>query len=516
MRIQYLGGVRISRLITGLVIVGLTYILYRYLKHPSRGIVRFKDAPITHQMSHQEIDDHLHDLKDTRPEQCRVDYLAQLAENRPSVSILLDFHDAEFYNLKLTIESIMRHTRADLYHEIILLDDGSSQGSIRHHAASVLLEEKYSKVRAYRSEEHHGRGSTRLKASQVADGSILVFVSSDVVVNVGWLEPLLVAIEEDHRRVVVPHSDNFLSDHRFYQMDDRVISTFSWALSTVYMETAEENKFLRTPIMRGDVVAVSKDFLESIGNYDDTMPGGGGHDIELSLRAWLCGGEILTSMCSRIATHNALKPPGVSSHYNYRRIVELWLNDYKDIAYTQGEVKGDMDSEEKLDIEIRRSYINKQTTCRNMDWFLNNVAVNILAPPEDMVRYGKLKVMSSYCARVTKEMGSEVILVLCRPYMYDPSMIFTLDSSRRIRMGDMCMMATSAASRVMLAECQENNKLQGWEHLDTGLLVSEAFPDICLTHVSTQSESGSHMHHIQTYACMSGQELKQQWTFINY
>ncbi|KAK2162414.1 hypothetical protein LSH36_99g05024 [Paralvinella palmiformis] len=518
MRMRYLGTVRVSRLVFAVGLIFGAILLCRWLMRPSPGIVRYKEVPVEHRMPQQEIDDYIFALQDTRPPHCRLEYRGHgHQEARPKVSILVDFHNAEFYNLKLTLESILKHTPDELYKEIILLDDGSDQALVTRHADEVLRGKKFAKVRAFRSEKYHGRGVTRFKASQVAEGSVLVFVSSDVTVNVGWLEPLLDAISEDYRLLVVSHSENFLSDHRFYQIDDDMVSTFSWTLSTIYTESADHSgRLLRTPVMRGEVVAVSKTFLESIGNYDDGMFHGGGHDFELSLRTWLCGGQVLKSICSRVATHSALKPLVVTNHTNYRRIAELWLGDYKDIAYQQGGVKRQMSADEKLDVDIRRKFLNKKLTCRSLDWYLNNVATNILAPSAEMVHYGKLKVSATYCARLTKELGKEVILVLCRPYLYDPSMIFMLDSRDRIRVGDMCLFASSATSRVILTECQDDNRLQTWQFLDSGLVLSRAFEDTCLTHVTSVDDAKTRVHQIHASACRSGVDPKQIWSFISF
>ena len=72
-----------------------------------------------------------------------------------------------------------------------------------------------------------------------------------------------------------------------------------------------------------------------IGDYDDALDHGGGHDLELSLRAWMCGGSVKIARCSRVAVHNALKPNTAFGETNIRRITELWLDGYKHFVYTQ-------------------------------------------------------------------------------------------------------------------------------------------------------------------------------------
>ena len=195
-----------------------------------------------------------------------------------------------------------------------------------------------------------------MKASLVAKGSILIYVSSTVVVNHGWIQPLIAKVSTADNLVAVPHYDNLLSDHRFYRTDDQLVNTFAWSLYTVYIDSPEKDEeMLTTSVMRGDVFAVKKSFLSGIGNYDEHFKAnGGGEHIELSFRIWLCGGEIKVVTCSRVAVHNSLKPQSVTSASNYRRVAELWMEDYSETAYHQGDVSPKLTEDESQSLVMRK------------------------------------------------------------------------------------------------------------------------------------------------------------------
>lgn len=251
-------------------------------------------------------------------------------------SIILHFNDDEFYNVKLALQSIITHTPAKLYSELIVLDDGSKKNAVALHALDFLSRPEFKNVKKFRSEKAEGPSAARFKASKLATGSVLVFLGSDVVVNTGWLEPLLAAVRDDTNTLAASHTDNFLSDVRFFETPNNYINLMTWTLSTVFLEASDSSSSLvSTPIMKGHVFAVNKHFLESIGDYDDALNHGGGHDLELSLRAWMCGGSVKIARCSRVAVHNALKPRTVFTEQNVRRITELWLDGYKHFVYTQ-------------------------------------------------------------------------------------------------------------------------------------------------------------------------------------
>lgn len=128
------------------------------------------------------------------------------------------------------------------------------------------------KVKIYRSESHDGQAASWFKAAAAATGSILVFVDSAAVVGHGWIQPLLVKVIDDRKLVAVPHADNLLDDDRFFRTDNWLINVFTWSLATVsYEKIGSEDDVMDTPVTRGDVLAVHRSFLESIGGFDDRL-----------------------------------------------------------------------------------------------------------------------------------------------------------------------------------------------------------------------------------------------------
>ena len=73
------------------------------------------------------------------------------------------------------------------------------------------------------------------------------------------------------------------------RIDDERPSVFTWSLATVYSAAVDEADMIRSPVMRGDVFAVRKNFLERIGGFDEHLKQarGSGYHAELSFR-WMC------------------------------------------------------------------------------------------------------------------------------------------------------------------------------------------------------------------------------------
>lgn len=91
-------------------------------------------------------------------------------------------------------------------------------------------------MKVYRSDTRNGQSAAWFKASAAAVGELLIFVDVSVVVNHGWLQPLLAKLIDNDNLIVVPHVDNILDDDRFFGIDDLLVNVLTWSLSTVYYE----------------------------------------------------------------------------------------------------------------------------------------------------------------------------------------------------------------------------------------------------------------------------------------
>ena len=54
------------------------------------------------------------------------------------------------------------------------------------------------------------------------------------------------------------------------------------------------------PAMAGGVFAITKEWFFGSGGYDEHLEVWGVENIEMALRVWTCGGELLTLPCSRV------------------------------------------------------------------------------------------------------------------------------------------------------------------------------------------------------------------------
>lgn len=90
-------------------------------------------------------------LVDTRPTRCRdhAYEFTRLDSTDMTISIIMSYHNAEFYNVKLALAAVAEYTPYDLYSEIILIDDATTDDRIRLAAMSFLHDPKFNKVSVY-------------------------------------------------------------------------------------------------------------------------------------------------------------------------------------------------------------------------------------------------------------------------------------------------------------------------------------------------------------------------------
>ena len=93
----------------------------------------------------------LQSLVDTRPSRCRdhVYEFTRLDSPDATTSIVLSYHNAEFYSVKLALSAIAEYTPYDLYTEILLLDDGTTDDRVKRAATAFLRDPKFNKVLHY-------------------------------------------------------------------------------------------------------------------------------------------------------------------------------------------------------------------------------------------------------------------------------------------------------------------------------------------------------------------------------
>ena len=204
----------------------------------------------------------------------------------------------EYELMEKTVESVFKATPADVLHEIIVVDDGSSPP-----LATSFKRSREWKVKMLRHETPRGLIGAKKTGGDAATGDIIVFFDCHVKPDPSYWKPFVSQMKDNYKRVVVPTITNLNVD---------TWSEFgrpapgSGGMSKCYITFDSEFKWTTdstpyVPVMSGGLLAISRQWWTETGGYDAEMVGWGGENIDQSLRIWLCGGEIVSAPESYVA-----------------------------------------------------------------------------------------------------------------------------------------------------------------------------------------------------------------------
>ena len=198
-------------------------------------------------------------------------------------------------NFADTIDSILSNTTyPDI--EVIAVDDGSIDGSGRRVKKRFTGDSRVSFLEG----ENLGVAGARNFGAQAATGAILVFIDAHCYTPPGWLIPLIRLFNVPNVGLVGPAIANL-----------RTGSTENVGLGQYWRDTTlalnwypilSEQPYL-LPFMPGGCHVVRRDIFEAIGRYDPGMIRWGSEDIELSIRMWLLGYQVVAQPQSLIYHH---------------------------------------------------------------------------------------------------------------------------------------------------------------------------------------------------------------------
>ena len=212
-----------------------------------------------------------------------------------------------------TVWSILASTPPRILKEIVVVDDASQPPLAFEwdgESAPPDLRVFRDKVVLVRHEGPAGLGLIAAKqmGAQASTADSIVFLDCHCKTALGWWEPILRETYEHPKRVVVPTITHL--NVETWQEKNRPKpprkGVTAGGMSKCYLTMDAEFKWTSdetpwVPIMSGGLLGLRRDWFFELGGHDDTMQGWGGENLDLSLRIWRCGGDIVSAPTSYIA-----------------------------------------------------------------------------------------------------------------------------------------------------------------------------------------------------------------------
>lgn len=320
------------------------------------------------------------------PDCSRIEYNVDL----PKVSVIIIFHNEVKSVLLRTVWSVINRTPVELLHEIILVNDNSTNEDLYQPLQDYVQHNFNKKVRIKNLHKRSGLIVTRMEGAREATGEVLVFFDSHIEVHLNWLPPLLQPIVDNRRISTLPIVDYF-DAFTFGYLDGQESFQGSRGVIDWYMDFHELPKLpddakhdLRpfpNPIMLGAAFAIDrKFFLDELGGYDEGLQIWNGENYELSFKLWMCADGILTVPCSRVAhSFRSINPSRIRSDdyvaRNFMRVAGVWMDQFKDLPKQ-------LEPKRYANVDpgnlTKQLNLRRKLNCKSFQWFLASVAPDMV------------------------------------------------------------------------------------------------------------------------------------------
>ncbi len=216
------------------------------------------------------------------------------------------------------LASLQTTLPAGLDHEIIFVDDGSTDGT-----REWLKTLDARRTRVFLNERNLGYAGANNRAASAATGDFLVLLNNDLVLTPHWLEPMIRAhaslgaragivgnIQRSVRTGEIDHA-GIIIDARGKPVHDRELPPFAPAIASV-------------PAVTGACLLIARALWSDLGGFD-TAYVNGGEDIDLCFRAARQGRSIAVARRS-VIYHHVSSSPGRKSRdeENSRLLASRW------------------------------------------------------------------------------------------------------------------------------------------------------------------------------------------------
>lgn len=217
------------------------------------------------------------------------------------------------------VASLQATLPANLRHEIILIDDGSTDGT-REWLAGLPS----APFRVLLNERNLGYAAANNRAAESATGELLVLLNNDLVLEPGWLEPMT----ELHRLLPNPGAIGNVQLNAATDAVDHAgiyVTVKGKPEHDVHLPPPGDCKF--TPAVTGACLLIGRSLWNELGGFDHAFVNGG-EDIDLCFRAARKGRANAVALRS-VVRHHVSASPGRKQHdeRNAYRLTLRWRDE---------------------------------------------------------------------------------------------------------------------------------------------------------------------------------------------
>ena len=232
--------------------------------------------------------------------------------SKSKVSVVICYHNELLSLVLRSVYSVILSIPPHNFHEMILIDDGSDPKQFFDlEDIKSIIDSFTVTVRYFRFAENKGFIYSRRYGCQFATGDAILVLDSHVEVKPGFIEPLLAITDKSYNSIASPiiqFWENFNSSKIWapFYVD---FLAFDPHLNWIFHPAPRVHTPFPAAAILGGAFLATKRFLDEVDYFGRGMEGWGGENVEISLKTWMCGGDVLYVPCSQIFHHNAKRSP---------------------------------------------------------------------------------------------------------------------------------------------------------------------------------------------------------------
>jgi polypeptide N-acetylgalactosaminyltransferase len=241
---------------------------------------------------------------------------------------------------------------------------------------------------------------------------------------------------------------------------------------------------IKTPIISGCFSANREYFIET-GGLDEGFEVKDGENVEVSLKYWMCGGELLIVPCSHVGHIDRNGVPYeypyavITILHNFKRNIQIWTDKYENEYYKFIFHIYTLDKIESGDL-TERTRLRSRLDCNDFEWYLENVYPEGHAPlPSKQITFGRIKnEKNNFCITSDKETVEMTAKVSKCDYLKN-NFIVSYRKTKQIVPELYCLETSN--NNVIAKVCSDDNLAQKWDYNESDQMFRNEMNKKCLT-----------------------------------
>ena len=221
-----------------------------------------------------------------------------MREKWPLVSIIIANYNGEKY-LLTCLSSVLKTDYPNF--EVILVDDGSTDDSMKLINELFINELEKGKIRLFQNRKNLGAAASRNKGVKVAKGEIIVFLDNDTEVERAWLKELVKVLESNQKiGGACCKLLDFKKRDRIQVAGLKLIPHTGWGIGLGGKQRDDGRWDEQKEVAAiSAALAVKREVVDKIGGFDEKLAVHT-EDLDFSWRIWLAGYKIVYVPTSRV------------------------------------------------------------------------------------------------------------------------------------------------------------------------------------------------------------------------